>query len=168
MIPGFTGIFIVAIYSATLSSFSAFLSATGIVFLPVIEKRIYIPDDKKILASRMIMVIFGILTVALSIGMSKMQDTIIGILFMTTMNLGAPFFGAALSGMFLPFVNKTGVLAGMFAPVVPIGIFIVKLFGYKQQVGTTIASKMITDRIDDYSIYEGFNVTGYGCQVRRS
>lgn len=163
-IPGFTGVFIVAVYSATLSSFSAFLSSSALVFLPVVENVFELSPNLQIRTSRLIIGVVGTLTVILSISMSQMQDTLLGILFMTTTNLGAPFFGTVLCGMFLPFVNKTGILSAMFAPLVPISMWIAQRI--VKPVGS-VASQMITNRISNCSAEYELSVQNvtFGCQV---
>ena len=57
--------------------------------------------------------------------------------------LGAPFFATALCGMFLPFVNSKGVLAGMIGPVVPVIIWFLQMF---IEVTPNPESRMVTDR----------------------
>lgn len=101
----------------------------------------------------------GILTLSLAIAMSKMKDTLLGILFTTTTNLGAPFFGTALCGMFLPFVNRKGVLAGMIAPVIPISLWFLQQI--IQPIGSQ-KSKMITDR--NQNCQNISEITSFGCQ----
>ena len=75
---------------------------------------------------RIIMLFTGILTCLLSISMSFNPGTLLGILFMTTTNLGAPYFGTVLTGMFAPFVNRKGIIAGCFAPIFPLSILILR------------------------------------------
>ena len=38
------------------------------------------------------------------------------------MNIGAPFFGCCLAGMTIPFMNRKGTIAGLFSPIIPIGL----------------------------------------------
>ena len=181
-VPGFTGVFIVAVYSATirtvshpalckhrmeiywetfLSSFSAFLSGSALVFLPIVQNLFNLPDDLQVRTSRFIIVTVGSLTVILSIAISFNPGTILGTLFMTTTNLGAPFFGTALCGMFLPFVNRKGILAGMFAPVVPVSIYIVQQI---LKIPRNIKAEMLTTRLDCTDDYR-YPVKTFGCQV---
>ena len=121
---GFQGLFLVAIFSATLSSFSSFLSGSALVMLPTFKKLFVSKNFSDVSICRIIMLFTGILTCSLSIGMSTNPGTLLGILFMTTTNLGAPYFGTVLTGMFAPFVNRKGVIAGCFAPLFPISIYI--------------------------------------------
>ncbi|CAG5102169.1 Oidioi.mRNA.OKI2018_I69.chr1.g174.t1.cds [Oikopleura dioica] len=145
---GFQGLFLVAIFSATLSSFSSFLSGASLVMLPSV-KSIFGTKYTDVTYCRIIMLFTGILTCLLSISMSFNPGTLLGILFMTTTNLGAPYFGTVLTGMFAPFVNRKGIIAGCFAPLFPLSIVILrKIF----PTTTTYESNMFTNRSFNSSI----------------
>ena len=47
---------------------------------------------------------------------------------MKTLSTGAPFFGCCLAGMLIPFMNRKGAVAGLFAPIIPIGLQISSSF----------------------------------------
>ena len=73
MLPGFMGVFLIATYSATLSSFSTFLSSTATVLLPLVKKTRYAHvEDVKM--SKILIVIIGIATFGLAVAMRKVSN----------------------------------------------------------------------------------------------
>ena len=77
-INGFTGIFLIATCSATLSSFSTFLSSSATVILPLVKKCRPIEDDVK--CSKILIVIVGLATFAFAVGSNQLSNTLMGML----------------------------------------------------------------------------------------
>ena len=76
MLPGFMGVFLIATYSATLSSFSTFLSSTATVLLPLVKKTRYAHvEDVKM--SKILIVIIGIATFGLAVAMRSVSKIIL-------------------------------------------------------------------------------------------
>ena len=120
-------------------------------------------EDAQIRTSRLIIAAVGTMTVLLSILISLNPGTILGTLFMTTTNLGAPFFGTALCGMFLPFVNTKGILAGMFAPLLPVCLYVIQQI---LKIPSSLKAQMITNRVNCTELTAlNYTVGAFGCQV---
>lgn len=77
-INGFTGIFLIATCSATLSSFSTFLSSSATVILPLVKKCRHVEDDVK--CSKVLIVIVGLATFAFAVGSNQLSNTLMGML----------------------------------------------------------------------------------------
>ena len=71
---------------------------------------------------QVLIVLVGVGTYAFAVGSSKLPNTLMGMLAAITMNIGAPFFGCCLAGMTIPFMNRKGAIAGLFSPIIPIGL----------------------------------------------
>ena len=107
-IPGFTGIFLIATCSATLSSFSTFLSSSATVILPLVKKCMTIEDDVK--CSKVLIVIIGLGTYFFAVGSSQLPNTLMGMLAAITMNIARVFLYNTIAYFKLRTLEKIKVL----------------------------------------------------------
>ncbi|CAF3708173.1 unnamed protein product [Rotaria sp. Silwood1] len=102
--PGLTGLFISSILSATLSTFSSGVNSIATVILEDVYKRLSnnqsISNKCQVIASKVLSVIIGCLTIFLAFVVSYMKSNIITIFYQIFGAFAAPILGVYLLGLF--------------------------------------------------------------------
>ncbi|XP_039282301.1 putative sodium-dependent multivitamin transporter [Nilaparvata lugens] len=117
-IPGMTGLFVSGIFSAGLSTISAILNSLAAITVEDYIKPGYnlwvedaFPDEMKIRLTKGLVFVFGIVCIGMAFlakvlgGILQASLTIFGV-------VGGPLLGVFSLGMFLPFANERGAIAG--------------------------------------------------------
>ena len=113
--PGIPGLFVAGVFSGALSTVSSGLNAlAGVCLTDCLQLGcgIEISEEKKTLATKLLALIFGILSFGLVFmvkylpGVLQAAIAIFGI-------VGGPILGAFSLGMFVPFTNSIGAFTGM-------------------------------------------------------
>ena len=113
--PGIPGLFVAGVFSGALSTVSSGLNAlAGVCLTDCLQLGcgIEISEEKKTLATKLLALIFGILSFGLVFmvkylpGVLQAAIAIFGI-------VGGPILGAFSLGMFVPFANSIGAFTGM-------------------------------------------------------
>ncbi|CAF4074931.1 unnamed protein product [Rotaria sordida] len=108
--PGFTGLFIGSILSASLSTVSSGINSITTVILEDIYKRISIfpsiSGEREALISKILSSIFGILTTLIAFLMSYFENNISVIVYQVVGSLTPPILSVFLLGFFAPRVNS--------------------------------------------------------------
>ncbi|XP_025202692.1 putative sodium-dependent multivitamin transporter isoform X2 [Melanaphis sacchari] len=118
--PGLTGLFLAGVCSSALCSVSAALNSLAAVTLedyitPLVN--VDIPDQKRVLWSKILVAVYGILSVALAfcahfVGpLLQASMTILGI-------IGGPMLAVFTLGILVPYINQKGALVGLVAGLI--------------------------------------------------
>uniref|UniRef100_A0A2S2NF58 Putative sodium-dependent multivitamin transporter n=1 Tax=Schizaphis graminum TaxID=13262 RepID=A0A2S2NF58_SCHGA len=119
-LPGLTGLFLAGVCSSALCSVSAALNSLAAVTLedyitPLAN--IDIPDEKRVMWLKVLVVVYGILSIALAfcahfVGpLLQASMTILGI-------IGGPMLAVFTLGILVPYANQKGALVGLVAGLV--------------------------------------------------
>jgi len=110
-VPGMTGLFISAAYSATLSTISTGLNAGAtIMFKTIIPGKV--SEERLIPYMRIFIVLFGCFITGGSLTFQFVSGTIIGFSMMVLGAIGAPTTGIFVLGIFTTKTHPTGILVG--------------------------------------------------------
>ncbi|GMT36949.1 hypothetical protein PFISCL1PPCAC_28246, partial [Pristionchus fissidentatus] len=128
-VPGFTGIFAVAIYSAGISTLSAtFSSGNAVVIEDIIEPLLKVFNQPKLSekASKLIMRIFpialAILAISLALVCSMLDSLILQLAFSIFGVVGGPVLGLFILGILVPYVKgRAATVAIIVATVASFG-----------------------------------------------
>lgn len=119
-VPGLTGLFLAGVCSSALCSVSAALNSLAAVTLedyvtPLTN--VDIPDEKRVLWLKVLVVVYGILSIALAFCASfvgpllQASMVILGI-------IGGPMLAVFTLGILVPYANQKGALVGLIAGLV--------------------------------------------------
>ncbi|XP_014607608.1 PREDICTED: putative sodium-dependent multivitamin transporter [Polistes canadensis] len=117
-VPGFTGLFVAGVFSASLSTISAMLNSLSAVALEDYIKPIYskigvtFPEEKATLLGKLLAVTNGLSCIFLALIAGKLGTLIeaaIGLIGV----IGGPLLGIFTLGMFLEDANEIGAIVGM-------------------------------------------------------
>ncbi|CAF4172683.1 unnamed protein product, partial [Rotaria sordida] len=104
--PGFTGLFIGSVLSASLSTVSSGINSITTVILEDIYKRISIfpsiSGEREALISKILSNVFGILTTLIALLMSYFENNISVIVYQVVGSLTPPILSVFLLGFFAP------------------------------------------------------------------
>ncbi|XP_012936765.1 sodium-dependent multivitamin transporter isoform X2 [Aplysia californica] len=123
--PGLPGLFIASVFSASISTLSSGINSLGAVTLEDVFKPLYEKCKKKspsqmvlTIATIVLVFVFGGLTIFLAKMASLLGKTALTISFGVFGMVGGPLLGLMINGMFIPFINKWGAMAGWLASLV--------------------------------------------------
>ncbi|XP_047343864.1 putative sodium-dependent multivitamin transporter isoform X3 [Vespa velutina] len=125
-IPGFAGLFISGVFSASLSTISAMLNSLAALAIEDYIKPIYskigatFPKEKATFLGKLLAVLNGILCVSIALIAGKLGSLIeaaIGLIGI----IGGPLLGIFTFGMFFESANEIGAIVGMIFTVIALG-----------------------------------------------
>ncbi|KAK0046406.1 sodium-dependent multivitamin transporter isoform X2 [Biomphalaria pfeifferi] len=123
--PGLPGLFLAAIFSASISTVSSGINSLAAVSLEDIFKPCFRcifqtkPSARMTSLATIIMaIIVGCVTIALTYGADYIGNTAIQISFGIFGMVGGPLLGLIMSGIFFPFINSWGAAFGLLASLV--------------------------------------------------
>ncbi|XP_060085142.1 sodium-dependent multivitamin transporter-like [Ylistrum balloti] len=121
--PCLPGLFLAAVFSASLSTMSSLLNCLSAIFWEDIVKRHTKPmsEKKAVLITQSSVLLFGGLAVCLAFGISGIEGPVSRILDITGACLSGTLIGLFLLGMFVPRANSLGALVGGLACFLFIG-----------------------------------------------
>uniref|UniRef100_A0AC34RLT9 Sodium-coupled monocarboxylate transporter 1 n=1 Tax=Panagrolaimus sp. JU765 TaxID=591449 RepID=A0AC34RLT9_9BILA len=119
IIPGLPGIFLAAIYAATLSTISGGMNSIAAVLFEdfLKEKYKHWTENEKTLCLKIITTIFGILATGLSFLCGYMGGIYLALMTVLTAATG-PLVGLFFLGIFFPKANKNGAFAGVIVAAI--------------------------------------------------
>jgi len=121
---GLPGLLMAAVFSASLSTISGGVNALAAVFLEDIIKPIYnkfrppMSGKGQTILTRCLAIFFGLVTIVLAFCAESMGKLVLQIVNSMFGCVGGPLTGVFILGMFFPFVNNWGALAGMVISLV--------------------------------------------------
>ncbi|CAD5117283.1 DgyrCDS6071 [Dimorphilus gyrociliatus] len=117
---GLPGLFLATTFSAALSSIAGGLNAIAAVLVEDVIKPIFRHKTKRELSAvkggtiaRLIVFLFGALTIGLSFIVQFLGDTVLQLALSIFGFVGGPIFGLFILGMFIPWTNSLGAAAGL-------------------------------------------------------
>ncbi|KAH9515509.1 hypothetical protein Btru_011200 [Bulinus truncatus] len=123
--PGLPGLFLAAIFSASISTVSSGINSLAAVSFEDLFKPCFscILNEKpskraSTLATIIMSIIFGCVTIALTYGADFIGNTAVQISFGIFGMVGGPLLGLIMSGIFFPFINCWGAATGLLASLV--------------------------------------------------
>nr|XP_039254243.1 sodium-coupled monocarboxylate transporter 1-like isoform X1 [Styela clava] len=113
--PGMAGLFVSSAYCGTLSTISSGVNALSALalmdfILPCFPK---MSSKKRIVLSKVLTIIFGVLVMTLAYLVSLSSSNIIQITTSITGSIGGPVIAVFTMGMFMPWINHWGALIGI-------------------------------------------------------
>ncbi|XP_053700836.1 solute carrier family 5 member 6 isoform X2 [Synchiropus splendidus] len=116
-LPGLPGLFVACLFSAALSTIStAFNSLATVTMEDLIKPRYPAMTEKRAtLLSRLLAVSYGVLCVAMAYLTHLMGDSVLQVALKIFGMVGGPILGLFCLGMFFPWANPTGAVAGLGA-----------------------------------------------------
>nr|XP_039269782.1 sodium-coupled monocarboxylate transporter 2-like [Styela clava] len=114
-VPGVAGLFISAIFSASLSTISSCLNALSVVILEdfVVKKWPNMSESVKLLTGKISVVVLGTLVVINAFLISIVRSNAIELLYGFTGLIFGPLAGIYILGLFFPWTNKYGAFSGL-------------------------------------------------------
>lgn len=115
-IPGFQGLFIAALYSGSLSSLSSGLNAASAIIWKDIAQpmfNIQISERKATLVCKVIVVIFGILSMLWCYALYRFGGLILQVTASIDSSIYGVYFGLFMLAIFFRYINSKGAIAGM-------------------------------------------------------
>ncbi|XP_069779130.1 sodium-coupled monocarboxylate transporter 1-like [Narcine bancroftii] len=117
--PGVAGLFVASAYSGTLSTISSGISAMAAIFVEDFIKPIWKPwehfsNRKRMLVSKLIAMIFGLVTIGLTGVSSLLQGNIIQASLSIAGIINGPILGVFTLGALFPKSNSKGAFIGLF------------------------------------------------------
>lgn len=123
--PGLPGLFVAAIFSASISTVSSGVNSLAAVALEDIFKPCYKrvhhnrPEKKATTVATIVLtIIFGALTILLTYGADLLGKTALTISFGVFGMVGGPLLGLIMNGIFVPFMNSWGAGAGLISSLI--------------------------------------------------
>ncbi|CAL1543859.1 unnamed protein product [Lymnaea stagnalis] len=123
--PGLPGLFVAAIFSASISTVSSGVNSLAAVALEDLFKPCYNrvhhrkPDKTATTVATIVLtVLFGGLTIVLTYGADLLGKTALTISFGVFGMVGGPLLGLIMNGIFVPFMNSWGAGAGLISSLV--------------------------------------------------
>lgn len=122
-IPGFTGLFVSGVFSASLSTISAMLNSLAALAIEDYIKPIYsklgvtFPKEKVTLLGKILAVLNGISCVSIALIAGKLGSLIEAIVGLVGI-IGGPLLGIFTLGMFFENSNEIGAIVGMIFTVI--------------------------------------------------
>lgn len=122
-IPGFTGLFISGIFSASLSTISATLNSLAAVTLedyvkPLCRKiNVHFPDERATMIGKLLAIANGFLCVALAF-MARSMGTLVEVAIGIGGAINGPILGIFTLGMFVENANETGAVVGTISALI--------------------------------------------------
>ncbi|KAM9777460.1 solute carrier family 5 member 6 [Neosynchiropus ocellatus] len=116
-LPGLPGLFVACLFSAALSTIStAFNSLATVTMEDLIKPRCPSMTEKRAtLLSKLLAVSYGVLCVAMAYLTHLMGDSVLQVALKIFGMVGGPILGLFCLGMFFPWANSTGAVAGLGA-----------------------------------------------------
>ncbi|CAH1797654.1 unnamed protein product [Owenia fusiformis] len=119
---GMSGLFIVTVIAAAMSTMSSGQNALAAVFLEDVTKPIYKAIHKKPISERFATnitkcfgIFFGLATIAVTFLLTETQETVLNIAWKLLGILGGPIFAMFTFGILFPCANSWGVATGLIA-----------------------------------------------------
>ncbi|XP_035732267.1 putative sodium-dependent multivitamin transporter isoform X1 [Vespa mandarinia] len=125
-IPGFTGLFISGVFSASLSTISAMLNSLAALAIEDYIKPIYskigatFPKEKATLLGKLLAVLNGIVCISIALIAGKLGSLIEAVIGLIGI-IGGPLLGIFTFGMFFESANEIGAIVGMIFTVITLG-----------------------------------------------
>lgn len=123
-LPGLPGLFIASTFSAALSSVSGGLTAFSAVTLYDFIRPAYfhvkkreLSDRANVILSRGLTLVFGVVIIAMGFVAEYLGDLVLQISISIFGFAGGPVLAVISLGMFFPFINSWGALAGLLTSV---------------------------------------------------
>ncbi|XP_048253660.1 sodium-coupled monocarboxylate transporter 1-like [Haliotis rufescens] len=160
MVPGLAGLFISCVFSAALSTVSSGVNALALVHLEDIIKPCYktltgtaMREKLGTVISKVLTLLFGLLTVGLAFLAGKMGGTMLQITLSSFGMTGGPLLGLFLLAIFVPFATTPGAVAALFSGLV---------FSLWVVIGSTVNGSrppILNITTDGCDVMSGFNST---------
>lgn len=114
-INGFPGLFVAGVFAASLSTLSSGINAIAAFFWEDFGKKYlgrYVPEDKKMIAIKLLGVGIGLLITAVALGSGSIGSAYASAIVLSGSAAG-PLFVAFLLGSLVPFANAYGAISAM-------------------------------------------------------
>nr|XP_039269231.1 sodium-coupled monocarboxylate transporter 1-like isoform X1 [Styela clava] len=118
-IPGLTGLFISAIFSASLSTVSSCLNSLSVVLLEdcFVKRWPNLSESIKLIIGKTIVLAIGIVSIITALLISIVRSNALELVYGFSGLIQGPLDGAYILGFFFPWANKYGAFAGVFSGV---------------------------------------------------
>lgn len=115
-IPGMAGLFISAIFSASLSTISSCLNSLSVLVLEefIAIKRPSMSDKLKVKVGKVIGIVLGAILISMTFGISASESNVFELLYGFTSLTYGPGIAVYFLGIFFPWTNTIGAMTGMF------------------------------------------------------
>ncbi|XP_076825675.1 sodium-coupled monocarboxylate transporter 2-like isoform X1 [Clavelina lepadiformis] len=115
--PGMTGLFVSAVYSGTLSTFSSGVNALANMLLEdfILPMKPSLKATMKLHLSKILGILLGALVTGIAYLASSLGATVLKISLTTFGMFAGPVLGLYTMGVFLPWTNSKGALSGVLA-----------------------------------------------------
>ncbi|CDW53674.1 Sodium-dependent multivitamin transporter [Trichuris trichiura] len=117
---GLSGLFVSGLYGAGLSTLSSGFTALAVVFLEDVAKPLYrwyakgnLSAQASSVVSKFLACLCGLLVIGLAFAVGAVKFSVIQISLSIFGIVGGPVLGTFIMGMFLPFTNTKGAIAGI-------------------------------------------------------
>nr|XP_039273713.1 sodium-coupled monocarboxylate transporter 2-like isoform X1 [Styela clava] len=162
-LPGLAGLFVAAIFSASLSTVSSNINSLSIVVVEdfVAFKWPQITDRTKLLVGKFIVAAIGLILLIVAYAYSLLKVTVVR-LFLSLMGaMNGPMLGIFLLGFFIPWTNAAGALTGgLFSLVVVVWMTFGNLFLLNVPSRVVLPPRSINACvIDNSTMIDSFNDT---------
>ncbi|OWF52336.1 sodium-coupled monocarboxylate transporter 1-like [Mizuhopecten yessoensis] len=158
--PCLPGLFLAALFSASLSTMSSVLSAMSAIFLEDIVKPHTKPmsDKQAIRIAQLSVLGFGGLAIAIAFGISGIEGPVSRILDITEACLSGTVGGLFLLGWFVPIANSVGGLAGGVVSFVVVGWI---SFGKLISKGVRVSPQLEPASTENCPVFNFSSATSY-------
>ncbi|RUS70858.1 hypothetical protein EGW08_021372 [Elysia chlorotica] len=143
--PGFMGIYLAGVFSATLSTVSSVINSVAMVFLEDcirVHCEVRHKSRKRRLFSQIFTVIFGVVCMEIAYLVSRIGDPVLETGVTNHACMAGTLLGVFSLGMFFPWANETGALFGMFGAM---AITLSMFFGLPKAPNTEVPLTCVTN-----------------------
>ncbi|XP_075964371.1 solute carrier family 5 member 6 [Anarhichas minor] len=116
-LPGLPGLFVACLFSAALSTISSAFNSLATVTMEDLVKPHFpaMTEARATLLSKVLAMCYGLLCLAMAYLTHLMEDSVLQVALKIFGMVGGPVLGLFCLGMFFPWANSTGALAGLGA-----------------------------------------------------